>query len=134
MLACAELFIEHLRSKNLNFDVNEYPDGAILVAFPYQGKVTRCIFNGDNGGYLSLYLVYERVPDEKLADVIFLCNELNCEYKWATFYVDKDNDLVIHDDAILSAESAAEEAFELLVRIVRIAEDERQRIMKTIFA
>lgn len=134
MLACAELFINNLKSKNLNFDVNEFPDGAVLVAFPYQGKVTRCIFNGDGGMYLSLYLVYERVPEEKIADVIFLCNEMNCEYKWATFYVDKDNDLVIHDDAILSVESAAEEAFELLVRIVRIAEDERQRIMKTIYS
>ena len=134
MQACAELFVQSLEAKNLNFDVNEFPDGTTLVAFPYQGKVTRCIFNGDEGGYLSLYLVYERVPDEKVADVIFLCNELNCEYKWATFYVDKDNDIVIHDDAILVPENAAEEAFELLVRIVRIAEDERQRIMKTIYS
>jgi len=134
MLACAELFINYLNSKNLNFDTKEFPDGTVLVAFPYQGKVTRCIFNGDEGKYLSLYLVYERVPDEKLADVIFLCNELNCEYKWATFYVDKDNDFVIHDDAILSVESAGDEAFELLVRIVRIADDERTRIMKTIFS
>ena len=134
MLACAELFINYLNSKNLNFDTKEFPDGTVLVAFPYQGKVTRCIFNGDEGKYLSMYLVYERVPDEKLADVIFLCNELNCEYKWATFYVDKDNDIVIHDDAILSVESAGDEAFELLVRIVRIADDERTRIMKTIFS
>ena len=133
MLACAELFIENLRSKNLNFDVNELPDGAVRVAFPYQGKVTRCIFNGDNGSYLSLYLDYEKIPEEKLADAVFLCNELNAEYKWVTFYVDKDNDLFLHDDAILAVENAAEEAFELLVRLVKIGEEEKPRIMRTIY-
>lgn len=134
MLACAELFVNDLRSKNLNFDVQEAANGDVVVSFPYSGKITRCFFCGENGSYLSLYLDYERVPEEKLADAVFLCNELNAEYKWVTFYVDKDNDLFLHDDAILAVENAAAEAFELLVRLVRIGDEEKPRIMRTIYA
>ena len=134
MYPCAELFINDLRSKQLQFQSQEMADGTVLVNFPYQGKVVRCFMNGENGSYLSLYLVYERVPEQKVADVIFLCNELNAQYKWATFYVDKDNDIVVHDDAILAVENAASEAFELLVRLVKIADEVKPNIMKTIYA
>ena len=134
MLACAELFVNDLRSKNLNFNVQEATNGDVVVSFPYGGKITRCLFCGENGSYLSLYLDYERVPEEKLADAVFLCNELNAEYKWVTFYVDKDNDLFLHDDAILAVENAAEEAFELLVRLIKIGDEEKPRIMRTIYA
>lgn len=134
MKACAELFIENLKSKKLNYEVAEADDGDVVVEFPYQGKVTRCFFGGDRGEYFSMYLVFERVPEDKVADVIFTCNELNCQYKWVTYYVDKDNDVVIHNDAILSAESAADEAFELLVRLVKIAEEQKPTIMKAIYA
>lgn len=134
MLTCAELFINYLNSKDFNFSVNETDSGATVVNFPYQGKVTKCVFSGDNGEYLSLYLVYENVPEDKAADVIFLCNELNAKYKWVTFYLDDDRDIMLHDDAILSPESAADEAMELLVRMVNIGGDVKPLIMKTIYA
>lgn len=134
MKICAERFIENLKAKDLNYQVGEAKGGDVCVDFPYKGKVTKCFFSGDNGEYLSLYLVYERVPEEKVADVLCLCNELNCQYKWVTYYIDKDNDIVLHNDAILTADTAAEEAFELLVRLVKIAEDEKPQVMKAIYA
>lgn len=134
MQPCAAAFIENLKSKDLNYATKDTDRGDTVVDFPYQGKVTKCIFAGDQGEYFSMYLVYERIPKEKVADLIFLCNELNAEYKWVTYYVDSDNDLVMHDDAILSVESAAEEAFELLIRMLKISEDLKPRIMKAIYA
>ena len=134
MLICAEKFVENLKSKNLNYAVADTERGDTVVDFPYQGKVTKCIFSGEEGQYFSMYLVYERVPENKIPDVIFTCNELNCRYKWVTFYLDKDNDVVLHDDAILSLENAADEAFELLVRILRIGDDVKQPIMHAIFS
>ena len=131
---CAQAFVDLLESKGLNFQSGTASDGDSIVDFPYQGKVTKMIFSGENGCYLSNYLVFERVPDDKLADVIFVCNDLNCQYKWITFYVDKDNDVVLHDDAILSAENASEEAFELLIRMVQIGEEAKPMIMKAIYA
>ena len=134
MSVCSEMFTALLESKELRYDTRVDSDGDIVVDFPYQGKVAKCFFSGENGEYFSLYLVYERVPDDKYANVLFVCNELNCRYKWATFYLDQDKDIVIHDDALLSVESAADEAFELLVRILKIADDAKPLIMKAIYA
>ncbi len=134
MSVCADLFTAMLDSKGLRYETRVDNDGDTVVDFPYQGKVAKCFFSGEQGEYYSLYVVYERIPEEKFADLLFLCNELNARYKWATFYLDQDRDLVIHDDALLSVESAADEAFELLVRILKIAEDVKPAIMKAIYA
>ena len=131
---CAELFVELLKSKNLNFQSGVDKDGDSVVEFPYQGKVLKVFFCGNEGQYMSMYLVYERVPADKLTDLIFACNELNSQYKWVTFYVDRDNDIVLHDDAILSVENAADEAFELMLRILKIGEDNKAKIMRLIYA
>lgn len=131
---CARLFEKLIEEKDLTIHTGTDKDGDSVVEFPYKGKTTRLFFCGDDGCYLSMYLVYERVPEDKIPDLIYLCNELNSEYKWFTFYVDKDNDIVIHDDAILAVDTAAEEAFELLVRMVKIGEDVKPRIMRAIYA
>lgn len=134
MNTCAELLKENLESKNLNFECGTDKDGDSIIEFPYQGKVAKLFFSGEEGEYLSIYLVFERVPEEKLADVIFVCNELNAKYKWVTFYVDKDNDVLFHVDALLTPETAAEVAFEMLIRILKIGDDVKPVIMKAIYA
>ncbi len=134
MNTCAELFVNYLKSKEYNYGVHEAASGDVCVDFPYQGKVAKCIFSGDDGHYFSLYILFENVPADKLVDLLFVCNELNTQYKWATFYIDSDNDLMIHDDAILSVESAASEAMELLVRLLDIADTAKPKIMKALYA
>ena len=66
--------------------------------------------------------------------MIAACNEFNTQYKWATAYVDNDNDLVFHNDAILSVNDAADEAFELLVRVLKIMEEAKPKFMRAIYA
>ncbi|MBE6779027.1 MAG: YbjN domain-containing protein [Ruminococcaceae bacterium] len=134
MNACAEAFAALLESKGLQYQSGVDKDGDSVIDFPYNGKVTKCFFAGEDGAYFSLYQVYERIPEDKYADLLFLCNELNCRYKWATFYVDGDRDLVIHDDALLTVDTAADEAFELLVRIIKIVDDVKPAVMKAIYA
>lgn len=133
MLICAELFTKLLESKSLHFATKATNDGGVVVDFPYQGKVVKCFFSGENGTYFSIYLVYENVPEDRVADLIFIANELNTKYKWVTFFVDKDRDLMIHDDAILAVENAAEEAFELLLRTINISSEAKPIIMKGIY-
>lgn len=131
---CAKRFTDLLDSRNLKYGTAIDRDGDFVVEFPYQGKSTKMFFSGNEGSYLSMYLIYERVPADKVADVIFTCNELNSQYKWVTFYVDKDNDVVLHDDAILSPATAADEAFELLLRMIKIGDDVKPQIMRAIYA
>lgn len=130
---CASLFAKSLEAKKLHFGSGTDGDGDSVIEFPYQGKVAKIFFSGDQGKYMSIYLVYERVPADKVADVIFACNELNSRFKWVTFYVDKDNDVVLHDDAILTPTTAADEAFELLLRLFKIGEDVKPQIMRAIY-
>lgn len=134
MLLCAEIFVNHLEEKELKYSVRVDDDGDVIVDFPYQGKITKCIFTGDDGKYLSFYQVFENVPLDKQAEMILLCNELNTAYKWVTFYVDDDNDLMLHNDAILCPACAAETAFELLLRLVNIADECKPKIMKGLYA
>ncbi len=133
MKICAELFKKMLESKNYNFNSEEMDEG-VFMEFPYSGKSAKLFFKGDDGKYLSMYLLFESIPAERKNDVILLCNKLHCDYKWITFYVDKDNDLMLHNDAILCPENAAEEAFELMIRMFHIADDVKPEIMKAIYA
>lgn len=131
---CAELFKNYLEERDLTCESGTTSNGDSVIEFPYQGKNYKLFFEGPNGCYLSLFLVFEHVPDEKIADVIFTCNDLNCDYKWITFYVDKENDIVLHDDAILTIDNAADEAFELLLRMLKISEDVKPKLMRAIYA
>ena len=133
MNICAELFKKKLESKKMNFRSGTQDDTSV-IDFPYSGKVAKLLFSGDEGGYLSIYLVFESVPKDKTGAVLVACNELNAQYKWVTFYVDSDNDVVFHNDAILTPETAADEAYELLVRMLKIMDDVKPVIMKAIYA
>jgi len=134
MSTCAELFIALLESQNFHYASKIDDDGDVVVDFPYKGKTFKCFFSGEGGSYLSLYCVYENIPEDKLVDVIFLCNELNTKYKWITFYVDHDRDMMLHDDAILATENAAQETMELLARCINIGEEIKPLVMKAIYA
>ena len=131
---CAQRLANTLQDKDLNYQTDIANDGTSVILFPFQGKVVRMFFSGENGKYLSMYLVFERVPDEKVTDVILKCNELNCQYKWFSFYVDKDKDITLQNDAILTESTAADVALELLVRMVKISDEVKPAIMKAIYA
>ena len=134
MADCAKLFVTFLDSKEFKYAARVADDGDVVIDFPYDGKVTTCIFSGDDHEYLSIYTIFERIPDNKRTDLILVCNDLNSQYKWVTFYVDNDNDLVLHSDARLSLRDADEEAFEILVRSLKISEDVKPVIMRAIYA
>ena len=134
MNVCAELMKKDLDSKKMNFHTGTTKSGDSVIEFPYSGKIAKMYFCGDEGHYLSIYVVYENVPKDKTVDTIIACNALNVQYKWVTFYVDDDNDVVLHLDAILSPATAAEEAFELLVRTLNIGDEAKPIIMKAIYA
>ena len=131
---CAQRLANELQAKELNYQTDIDKDGNSVILFPYQGKTTRMFFSGENGKYLSMYLVFEEVPEEKVTDVILTCNELNKNYKWVTFYVDRDKDVVLHIDAILTESTAADVALELLIRMAKLSDEVKPVIMKAIYA
>ena len=134
MLLSAELFVEDLKAKGLPCDVHEDNDGDTIVSFNYGGKPTLFIFSGPEGKMVSMYTIFEKVPDSKLTDMYVLCNSLNARLKWLKFFVDDSNNLVIQDDAILTPDTAAEECFQLFILRLKILDDVKESIMRTIWS
>lgn len=134
MSICADNVMSFFDEKKLVYETHSDKRGNTVIKITLERLTTFLHFSGESGKYLSLNVYFERVPDDKVADTIFLCNELNKEYKWITTYIDDDNDFVFHDDAILSPESAATETLELWVHISKIVNDVKPRIMKVLYA
>ncbi len=133
MLLCAQLFMEDMKTKEINFQMKEISEDELVIAVPFEGKLTQMFFSGPDGRYVAIYTVYESVPADKVTDLYVVCNQLNASYKWLKFFLDKDNDIVVQDDAIVSPESAAGECFELLLRRAVILKEVRPAIMRAIF-
>ena len=132
MLTCAQAFVDKLAKEGLQYATGNTEKGDTVVDFPYQGKNLRCLFSGELGEYVSFYIVYEHVPQEKVGKLLCLCNKLKSEYQWVSFYLDSDDDLVLHCDAIVTPETANEICFELLVRTLKISEDIKPEVMKSL--
>lgn len=133
MLICAELFVSNLKSKNLTYDVQDLGDKT-LVSFPYQNMKILFLFAGQQGEQAQLITSLEHVPEDKFVDLVLACNQLNNQFRFIKFTVDKDNDVMARADAILDTTSAGDECFELLIRSLQIIQDAKPLIMKSIYA
>ena len=54
MNLCAQRMKENLESKKLNFRCETTEDGDSVIEFPYEGKIAKMFFCGDEGRYLSM--------------------------------------------------------------------------------
>ncbi len=134
MKHCTEKVVEWVKSKNLTIIPNRSDEKTDVLDFPWDGKSLRCIFTGAEGEYLSLFYYLESVPEDKIADVLLVCNEMNAKYKWVKFYIDSDNDIALQDDAILNLATAGEEALELIVRMIDILKNSKPEFMRAIYS
>ena len=134
MVICAEMFVAKLNAQDLKFDVRDLDDGGTVVSIAFDGKTTNIFFSGDDGGtHVALRTVFENCPVDRISDLLIVCNKLNNDYRWLKFCIDKDNDIMVEDDAILSPETAGEECYELLVRTVTILKEVKPTIMRAIY-
>ncbi|MCD8117781.1 MAG: YbjN domain-containing protein [Oscillospiraceae bacterium] len=134
MNVCAQAFADNLDSKNLTYSVSRDDDRSTVITFPYKQRRTSIIFSGEDGIQSQFQTVIESVPEEKVMDVIVVCNSLNTQYRFVKFVVDSDNDLMNYSDAILTPETAGEECFEVLLRTLQIIDEARPTFMRTIYA
>ena len=132
MVLTAQVFVEVLKSKNLHYTVDDLDNGDTIVRVPFE-KTISFRFESDNE-HLALRTVFERIPDDKIADLLVVCNALNTEWRWFKFFIDGDKDLMIADDAVVSPETAGQEAFELLARVVNVMNEVKPTIMRAIYA
>lgn len=113
-----------------------------------QRNVIRTGFNAHNKDHVEVLLIFDgdttmglrsfnyvKFPEEKKAAMYQLCSEMNKQYRWVKFYVDEqDNTITLSDDAVIQVETAGEESFELMMRLIGIADQAYPTFMKALWA
>ncbi|MBO4311781.1 MAG: YbjN domain-containing protein [Desulfovibrionaceae bacterium] len=106
----------------------------VSVAYTLNDKPVsiRIAFNENGDGYVSLYCFDLAKNIKDTSKIIPACNEINAQYKWVKFYVDKDNDLVASFNAKIDKETGADECLEILLRMCNIIKEAYPVLMKGI--
>lgn len=74
------------------------------------------------------------VPEEKKDRIYKICSDINERFRWATFFVDEDdNTITVQDDAVIQADTSGDEIFELIMRMVNIIDEAYPTLMKGIW-
>ena len=114
------------------------------------GKALFVSFSGlKNKGTLEILIVFDdddravairgmdvsSAPEEKWPQLFKICSELNYKYRWVKFCIQKGRKQVsAEDDAVITPETAGEEVYELIIRMVRIVDQAYPEIMRGIWA
>ena len=77
--------------------------------------------------------VIAHVPDNKTDVALRAINTANVNYRWLTFFLDKDNDIVASGDQILAPNVVGDTCFELLQRTLNICNEAYSNFMKAIW-
>ena len=135
-MSFAEQYVEVLDNCDLNHSEIAERDGREFVEFGMIAKDTKikvmAIFE-ENIVSNRIWGVC-KVPEDKLAEVLFACNEFNQEYKFTKFVIDSDYEVTLQNDAILEGESGGQEAFDLVASMIRIVDETYPKLMKVIWS
>ena len=82
-------------------------------------------------GIKAMSILNEENLKEKIYPVI---NELNLNFRWCTFVINTDNELIVKMDAILDMDTCGEECKELIYRTVGICDEAYPTIMNAFLA
>ena len=135
----AQLFCDLLDEKEIKYQTNDLQDGDVLVQMSWNAENAPTIeiyviLDGDGESCAIRALPQVRVPEAKLEGMWALENSLNGRFRWARFYTDNDNDVVLQCDAVLTEATAADVCFELSLRLLNIADEAYPEMMKQLWA
>ena len=78
--------------------------------------------------------VIAHVPENKTDVALRAINDANVNYRWLSFFLDKDNDIVASGDQILSPDTVGDTCHELLTRTLNICDEAYESFMKAIWS
>lgn len=105
-------------------------------------------YNGDNIPSVQVSVIFDKdgdglvafrswnlgkVKDEKFANILLACNQLNDQFRWVKFYIDSDQDITAALDAVVDEQTVGEECFQLVIRMVSICDDAYPTIMQAMW-
>ena len=104
----------------------------------------RIPYSGDNINTIPIHVIFDEDGDPFVqlrcwdlqnfksnpAVAVVLCNDLNEEYRWIKFYLDKDRDIVAALDAVFDTDECGSYCMSLVMRMVNILDDAYPKIAK----
>lgn len=76
-----------------------------------------------------------KIPADKVANLYETCSDLNKQFRWIKFYVDKsDNTINAANDAVVSPDTVGSEVYELVMRTCNIVDEAYPELMKAMWA
>lgn len=96
-------------------------------------KIRFISHDDDNDVSVRVYSLLS-IPEAKRAKLIGIVNDLNCEFRYAKFVLDKDGDVNVEYDYPVKCSNPAESAPEIVARMVRIIDKAYPRLMQGMWA
>jgi len=130
------LYLRYMDAHNIR-----YTTANNIVSISYTGSNAQSITilvsfdpDGNNLVEFGCYSIGSCKSDEKYANAIVLCNEMNKKYRWVKFFVDDDRSIVGKADAIVDSSSVGSECAEMVSRMVGIIDDVYPEFMRLMWA
>ena len=93
------------------------------------------LFFDEDGNYVHIRTKeYVKIPENLKEKIYPVINELNLNFRWCTFVINTDNELIVKMDAILDMDTCGEECKELIYRTVGICDEAYPTIIKALWA
>jgi hypothetical protein len=135
---------------NYKMEYQRYMDGHGIRYSVANDTIVSVTYTGNNCQSISVIVAFDQSgnnlvefgsycigtvnTDEKYADAIVLCNQLNKQYRWVKFFVDDDRSIVAKADAIVDFSSVGAECSEMVNRMVGIIDDVYPEFMRLMWA
>lgn len=139
MLDTTAAFLEELNRINWKYRApQELENGKNVVSCGINGKSSHYdmhfFFDEDNHSVCVRVFELLRVPIDKKFQVMELINQLNTNYRWVKFFVNKEENVNVQMDAVISKETSGKIVVELMSRAFKIIDEVYPQFMRTIWS
>ena len=124
--------------------VSRYLDENDIKFTDVKENVIKIAYSGDNLKTIPIFVFFDKDGDPLVtlrcweicnfkyqeARGILTCNEMNSRYRWVTFYVDDDDDVIAQIDSYIDEENCGSVVLDLVRRMVNIIDETYPKFMK----
>ena len=132
-------FLQYMDKEQIKYEAQEREGQADWVCVKYTGDnlgsiVMQFFFSEETEDFALRVFSIVKVPENRTADVLKVCNDLMAEYRWLRFYLDENKEVTAAYDATVTVETADLISAAIMFRTVNIVDECYPRIMKALWA
>lgn len=121
-------------------DIETLKSGKDVVKVTYTGANKEIIrFNifvdpDEDNVAIRVWTIAKTLDANQAAAVTLLLNDLNNNYRWYRWYLDDDREVTASVDAVITADTIGDVAYELVQRGVDIIDENYPKVMKAMWS